>query len=45
MWLWFAVTINLKIVGVWSDFCDSPDPLIVEARAALLAVKLMKEAG
>ena len=34
-----------EIVGVWSDFCDSPDPLIAEARAALLAVKSMKEAG
>ena len=34
-----------EIVGVWSDFCDSTDPLIAEARVALLAVKSMKEAG
>jgi hypothetical protein len=34
-----------EIVGVWSDFCDSIDPLIAEARAALLVVKSMKEVG
>ena len=36
---------NAKILGVWSDFCASSDPLIAEARAALLAVKKMKEEG
>jgi hypothetical protein len=34
-----------KVVGVWTDFCDNLDPLIAEARAALLAVKKIKDLG
>ena len=33
------------MVGVWTDFCDNSDPLIAEARAALLAVKKIKDLG
>ena len=36
---------NYKIIGMWSDFCASSDPLIAEVRAALLAVKKMKKEG
>jgi hypothetical protein len=36
---------SYKIIGMWSDFCASSDPLIMKAGAALLAVKKMKEEG
>ena len=36
---------SYKIIGMWSNFCASSDPLIAKGRVALLAVKKMKEEG
>ena len=36
---------SYKIIGMWSNFCASSDPLIAKGKVALLAVKKMKEEG
>ena len=36
---------NSKIISIWTEYCDCFSPMIAEARATLLTVKRMKEAG
>jgi hypothetical protein len=36
---------NSKIISIWTEYCDCFSPMIAAARAALLTVKRMKEAG